>query len=97
MANIHISEARISIDDNKIIVNGVQRKKPIQIDLTKEIKKNFAGEDGLEVIIKKKKSRNSNRKKNFKFECGCGNKIKSNIEELHIKCLDCDSEYSQIE
>jgi NADH pyrophosphatase NudC (nudix superfamily) len=66
----------------------------VEVNLTDEIRK-FVDMDNVNVKINKAKSGTKReRKPTYKFMCpNCGRIIKSNEEDLAVKCLKCNEDF----
>lgn len=89
---LNISDVEIIKEDGKVIISGLTKDDSVKFSVEEKFGE-FVGESGFELKFKKKSNRTSNRKPTFKFECSCGKQIKSSIEDLHIKCKDCEEDF----
>lgn len=91
---IAIKDAKLTIQNGNLIMSGLVGKGEESQDINLDEKfKEFLNEESLTLKLTKSRASGggSNRKPIYKFECPkCGILIKTSIENLNCKCLDCD-------
>lgn len=79
------------LEDNRILLEYEEFEEPKSMELQEELLK--LGENITISIKPYKEKKVVERPPTYKYECNCGTKFKSKVEDLEIHCKRCDRDF----
>lgn len=94
---VEIKNGIITEENGNFIIKYNEEEQELTVNLSDRIRE-FLNLDNVNFKIGKgRKGGGAGRKPSFKYACACGNIIKSNFDDLAVKCKKCNSDFEKQE